>query len=66
MSLEPWPGRPLVALTAGLCSCSESFGYVRDNGLAGIVGHSPEDDPLPPQAEWLRHRYMQRVSAVTG
>ena len=36
-----------MALTAGLCSCSKSFGYVRDNGLAGILGHSPEDDPLP-------------------
>ena len=35
-----------LALTAGLCSCSKSFGYVRDNGLAGIVGHSPEDDPI--------------------
>ncbi len=44
MSLEPWPGRPLVALTAGLSNCSKSFGYVRDNGLAGIVGYSPVHD----------------------
>ncbi len=36
---------PELALTAGLSSCSNSFGYVRDNGLAGIVPHSPEDDP---------------------
>ena len=34
-----------MALTAGLSSCSNSFGYVRDNRLAGIVRHSPGDDP---------------------
>jgi hypothetical protein len=42
---EDWGELLQLARTAGFRSGKNSFGYVRDNGFAGITQHSPEVDP---------------------